>query len=482
MHREAVMRETKPQGARNTPAPVVVRRLRRVTAVAWQSLRTAIRGRFAASLAALLALVMLALPVLVPGDGTPEGSRRILLAWAPGLATILLGAASLWAGCGALATEIEEGTWNGLATTPAARLELWLGKWLGLVAIDAALLAGALGLAAAQARLRGVPAEALRPYAVVAPDETAFREQAHDAAARMIAAGVAGDRGAATNVEALAAVLLSDLHATPVALSAGESFRWRFAVNGDRGLRPGEAARVSLEVVSPFGTAAQMTGRLAAYAETPESGGDATLDAKPLAVRIIVPDDDHTVRLDLPTDALAGLHAVRVELNHTGAADAPAALVDVPRGVRLLLPRDSLAGNLLRVWAVQLSLLALLAAIGTATGAMFTRPVAVFVATAVAALGILSHAGFDEVPVHAHDHGGGASSHAAEVRATVARAVLHRIAATTRPVTDAAALDRLGDSLLVEARPVRDAVALDGILLPLLCGVLSALVLRRREP
>ena len=63
-------------------------KLARILQVARQSLRTATRSRFAASLAALLALVALALPSLVPGDGSPEGDMRILLAWAPGLATM----------------------------------------------------------------------------------------------------------------------------------------------------------------------------------------------------------------------------------------------------------------------------------------------------------------------------------------------------------------------------------------------------------
>ena len=51
-----------------------------------------------------------------------------------------------------------------------------------------------------------------------------------------------------------------------------------------------------------------------------------------------------------------------------------------------------------------------------------------------------------------------------------------------RPIADAAAPDRLGDSELIAGRPVFEAVCLDGLVLPLLLGVFSALVLRRREP
>ena len=477
--------------------------LARILQVARQSLRTATRSRFAASLAALLALVALALPSLVPGDGSPEGDMRILLAWAPGLVTILLGAATLWAGCGALATDIEDGTWAGISSTRASRLQLWLGKWLGLVALDAILLAAALILCAVQARVRGLPATRLRPYAVVAPDESEFRVQAVDAARRMLAdaQGAANAAAMPTNAAELAEKLLSDLHESPISFSAGNSFRWRFPVDGGRGFRHAEPARLHLEIVSPFGTAAQIHGRLSVHAE-PHSvrgsvGAEASVGnplhpcypceiiapeaAAPLAERAIAPEDNRDLWLDVPGERLAGVGAVIVEFENTGAGGDPAALVDVVEGIRFTVPRGSFVGNLARVWAVQLALLALLAAVGTACGAMFTRPVAVFVATAVAVMGIVSQAGFDEEPVHVHDHGDEETPSAmAQFRANASRFLMHRIALCTQPVADASAFDRLGDSTLVEAPPVLHALCLDGLALPVLLGALSALVLRRR--
>ena len=338
-----------------------MRAILRILHVARQSLHAATRSRFAGSLAALLALVVLTLPALVPGDGSPEGDMRILLAWAPGLATILLGAATLWTGCGALATDIEEGTWAGIASTRASRLQLWLGKWLGLVALDAVLLAGALCLSAAQARLRGLPAARLRPHAIVAADEGEFRAQAVEAARRMLAdpgrKAPADGKAFPTNAAELADALVADLRESPLAFPSGNSFRWRFPVEGGRRFRRGEPARLKLDIVSPYGTAAQMTGRLAAYAET--------LSGAPIAERRIVPEDNHEVWLDIPEERLRGVGAVLVEFENTGDSEAPAALVDVFEGVRFDVPRGAFAGNLARVWAVQLALLALLAAIGS---------------------------------------------------------------------------------------------------------------------
>ena len=455
--------------------------LRRILAMARQTLRTAVRSRFAASIAALLALVVLALPVLIPGDGSPEGNLRLLLAWAPGLATILLGAATLWAGCGALATEIEEGTWAGVSSTCASRLQLWLGKWLGLVALDAILLAAVLGLCAAQARLRGLSAARLRPYESVAPVESAFHEQAVIAAKARLAASPESGAPSPANIAKLAESLVEELHGGPVAFSAGGNFTWVFPIDSGRGFRRGEPARLRLEVVSPFGTAAQMNGRLAVFADKGDSSGSGA--AAPLAERAIVPDNNHEVFLEVPGEQLAGVDAVRVEFRNTGNEKAPAALVDVVDGVRFLVPRGTFAGNLARAWTVQLALLALLAAIGTAAGAMFTRPVAVFAATAVAVLGLVSHAGFDDESVPVHDHGAPREAPSAVTRARLrtSRYILRRIADTTQPIADAAALDRLGDSGLIALRPVGEAVCLDGLVLPFFLGFFSVLILSRRE-
>ena len=203
----------------------------------------------------------------------------------------------------------------------------------------------------------------------------------------------------------------------------------------------------------------------------------------PLAERAIAPEDNRDLWLDVPGERLAGVDAVIVEFETTGAEGDPAALVDVVEGIRFTVPRGSFTGNLACVWAVQLALLALLAAVGTACGAMFTRPVAVFAATAVAVMGIVSQAGFDEEPAHVHDHGDAETPSAmAQFHANASRFLMHRIALCTQPVADAAAFDRLGDSTLVEMPPVIHALWLDGLALPVILGALSALVLRRREP
>ena len=53
----------------------------------------------------------------------------------------MLGLSTLWLACGTLARDIEECQIQVVATKPIARWQIWLGKWLGIVTLNAVLLA-----------------------------------------------------------------------------------------------------------------------------------------------------------------------------------------------------------------------------------------------------------------------------------------------------------------------------------------------------
>src|SRR5205823_2270213 len=51
------------------------------------------------------------------------------------------GFSTLWLACGTLARDSEECQMQVVATKPIARWEIWFGKWLGIMSLNAALLA-----------------------------------------------------------------------------------------------------------------------------------------------------------------------------------------------------------------------------------------------------------------------------------------------------------------------------------------------------
>ena len=72
---------------------------------------------------------------------TAQEFTQVQLTYTLSAVTALLGLATLWLACGTLARDIEECQMQVVATKPIARWQIWLGKWLGLLSLNAALLA-----------------------------------------------------------------------------------------------------------------------------------------------------------------------------------------------------------------------------------------------------------------------------------------------------------------------------------------------------
>lgn len=114
--------------------------MQRILAIAWLTWKAALRFRLFIVVAALLVLAVVGLPLIVKDDGTARGFTQIILTYTLGAVTFLLGFSTLWLSCGALARDIEECQIQTVVTKPIARWQIWVGKWLGIVSLNAVLL------------------------------------------------------------------------------------------------------------------------------------------------------------------------------------------------------------------------------------------------------------------------------------------------------------------------------------------------------
>ncbi len=115
--------------------------MQRILAIAWLTWKAALRFKLFLVIAALLILAVVGLPLVIEDDGTAQGFTQIILTYTLSAITGLLGLSTLWLACGTLARDIEECQIQVVATKPIARWQIWLGKWLGIVTLNAALLA-----------------------------------------------------------------------------------------------------------------------------------------------------------------------------------------------------------------------------------------------------------------------------------------------------------------------------------------------------
>jgi hypothetical protein len=147
--------------------------MQRILAIAWLTWKAALRFRLFLVIAVLLILAVVGLPLVIQDDGTAQGFTQIILTYTLSSITALLGLSTLWLACGTLARDIEECQMQVVATKPIARWQIWLGKWLGIVSLNAVLLAisGGCVLGLLQWRATKLPAaeqEKLRAEVLVA--------------------------------------------------------------------------------------------------------------------------------------------------------------------------------------------------------------------------------------------------------------------------------------------------------------------------
>ena len=115
--------------------------MRRILAISFLTLRAAFRFRVVLVMALLLLGGVVILPLIIKDDGTARGFTQIILTYTLALTTMMLGFMTLWLSCGILAREIEEAQMQMVAVKPIGRWQIWLGKWFGLLILNAAMLA-----------------------------------------------------------------------------------------------------------------------------------------------------------------------------------------------------------------------------------------------------------------------------------------------------------------------------------------------------
>src|ERR1700691_4157407 len=158
--------------------------MQRILAIAWLTWKAAVRFRLFLVIAVLLLAAVVGLPLLLKDDGTARGFTQIILTYTLSAITALLGLSTLWLSCGTLARDIEECQIQVVATKPIARWQIWLGKWLGIVMLNGALLAisGACVYGLLQWRATKLPEaeqKILREQVLVARGSA--KEQSYDA-------------------------------------------------------------------------------------------------------------------------------------------------------------------------------------------------------------------------------------------------------------------------------------------------------------
>ncbi len=347
--------------------------MRRIFAIAAIGIRNAVRSRMVICLLALLVLAVVGLPLSLKGDGTAEGQLRIIITYSLGAAFMLLALASLWAGALSISQEVEDRQIQMLASKPVRPFEIWLGKWLGLMAVNTALL-----IAAACATALLLPRELLdaqanegtnwravfRPVAPQTPDRSASARELLEARIR------AGELSADIPKAAALRALEQELLVRAATVAPGRRAEWTFAL--PREVRADESLRIRFRASSSHMSMSAVRGQW--IASFPDR------DAIWRQTQTFIPNTYQT--FDIPGAAIAGARTLNLAFVNDDPAHATL-VFDPKDGARALLPSGGFYVNYARAIMLLLMRLGFLAAMGVTAGALFSSPVALFMAVAL---------------------------------------------------------------------------------------------------
>ena len=361
--------------------------MQRILAIAWLTWKAAFRFRLFLLIAALLLLAVVGLPVLVKSDGTARGFAQILITYTLSAITALLGFSTLWLSCGILARDVEECQIQVVATKPVARWQIWLGKWLGVVSLNAVLLvlAGASVYGLLQWRAARLPAaerEILRTQVLVARGETKapdFHARISAQTEQLLQERLKQTQVANADLPEVRRQIRGQVEANYEVVPPGYTREWQI----DLGLAAKFLRNQPLQLRVKFNAAqASPSGTFIGQWRVGPLGTAGAWYSGPMS---LAPNTYHEI--SIPPNLFDNQGVVTISFVNPNDTTLLFPLKD---GIAVLYPQGSFALNFARGLGIILCWMALLAALGLLAASFLSFPVAAFFSLALLIVGLSS--------------------------------------------------------------------------------------------
>ena len=355
-------------------------------AITWLTWKAAFRFRLFLVVAVLLLGSVVGLPLLIKDDGTARGFTQILLTYTLGTISALLGLSTLWLACGTLARDIEECTVQVVAIKPIARWQIWLGKWLGIMSLNAALLtlSGGSVYGLLQWRATRLPADQqtiLRNEVLVSrgsakPPDVDKEIQAETD--RLLRDRLQKNPDTRANIPEARKQILEQVKAELQVVPPGYMHIWEVNLGMAKPLAPGQPVylRVKFNAAdkSPSGTF-EGRWRVGVPRKTPLWQSE---------VMSLAPDTFHEFEVPPNCDEKGMLTVTFYNANNT------ALLFPLEDGMEVLYRQGGFGLNFVRGIGIIFCWMALLATLGLASASLLSFPVAAFFSLGVLTLALAS--------------------------------------------------------------------------------------------
>ncbi len=358
--------------------------MQRLLAIIWLTWKAALRFRLFIVIAALLLVTVVGLPMLIKDDGTARGFTQILITYTLGTITALLGLSTLWLSCGILARDIEECQMQMVAVKPIYRWQIWLGKWIGIMTLNAALLAlsGVCVYGLLQWRATRLPADEqkiLREEVLVSRGSARppnLDKKIAEEADKVLAERIAKNPAIKANLEEVRRQIYEGIKAEYQILPPGYSMKYEV----DLGSRAAQLRKEPMRLRIKFNAADQSLN--GTYQMLWRIGVPRKTELQHDEMRSLAPETFHEVEIKPYFDDKGLLTITLANPNPT------ALLVPLEDGVEILYHEGGFAGNFIRGLGIIFCWMGLFAALGLASASFLSFPVAAFLSLAMLAMAL----------------------------------------------------------------------------------------------
>jgi hypothetical protein len=361
--------------------------MQKILAIAWLTWKAALRFKLFLVIAALLILAVVGLPLVIQDDGTAQGFTQIILTYTLSAITALLGLSTLWLACGTLARDIEECQIQVVATKPIARWQIWLGKWLGIVSLNAVLLAISGGcvfgllqwragkLPAAEQQIlreqvlvaRGSAKEAVNPAEIEADTDQALQERLKSGPVEKV------------NLPEVRRQIREQVKAALQIVPPSYQRTWQIDLGSAKNYLAGKPLQLRVKFNAAQKSA---SGTFAALWQVGVPQKTKFWQSEPMS---LAPDTFH--EFEIPPDMFDANGQLTITFrNQNGTA----LLFPLDDGMEVLYPEGGFALNFARGLGIIFCWMALLAALGLMAASFLSFPVATFFALALLLVAVSS--------------------------------------------------------------------------------------------
>ena len=355
-------------------------------AIAGLTWKAAFRFRLFLVVAILLLGSVVGLPLLIKDDGTARGFTQILLTYTLGTISALLGLSTLWLACGTLARDIEECTVQVVAIKPIARWQIWLGKWLGIMSLNAALLAlsGASVYGLLQWRATRLPADQqkiLRDEVLVARGSVKpenLDKEIQEETDRLLRERLQKNPDSRADIAEARKQILEQIKAEYQVVPPGYMHIWQVELGTAKQIARGQPLHLRLKFnAADKSTSGTFDGRL-------QVGVPRVTPLWHSEVMSLAPDTFHEFEVPANYDEKGVLTVAFLNANNT------ALLFPMEDGLELLYRQGGFGLNFVRGLGIIFCWMALLATLGLAAASFLSFPVAAFLSLGILTLALSS--------------------------------------------------------------------------------------------